>query len=130
MARYGPADATVTYNGTLAPGVTVIGALSPEANLEEITPLGVAWESSAPVGVSKMAPIVLEEPYDSAASPTLRALVEAVGLGGTATLLVKYGGTKTTSVSTLVQKIERPIARGALSKFRATLQPTGTVTEV
>jgi len=128
MARYGPADVTVTYNGNLIPDVTVIGEITKEMILEETTPFGVAWEQHASVGVGRVAPITLEAPYSDDAT-FLRARAEAVGIGGTATLLLVFGGAKSLSVSTVVMSITRTLERGALNRIAVELQPTGTPTE-
>lgn len=128
MPRYGPADCTVTYNGSVVPNVTVIGDLDKLALEEEITPLGTAWETHGYVGVKKLNPVTLEAPYSDTAGE-LAIVAETVGLGGIATLLVTLGGTKTMSVSTILTGHRRTVARGAISKSVVTLQPTGTVTE-
>lgn len=128
MARYGPDDVIVSWGGTVVPDVTVIGDIPKEAILEEITPVGSSWETHAPVGVSRAGPVTLEAPYSDDAG-NLQALIAATGVGGTATLLLTFGGTKTLSVSCIVRSIGRNIARGALTRFSAVLQPTGTVTE-
>jgi hypothetical protein len=128
MARYGPADAEISYSATVIPDATVIGDLSREVITEEITPIGADDETHASVGVKRMAPITIEAPY-SDDSNNLQDKLFDVGLGGTATLLVTFGGTKTVSVSTILQKIDRVITRGRLSIVRGTLVPTGAVTE-
>ena len=126
--RYGPADADVTYNSQLLPDVTVISDITVEALMNEITPIGVGWETHAGVGVKRAPTITLEAPYADD-SNNLRDEVETVGLGNAATLLIAFGGSKTVSVSAIVQSITRNISRGNLTVFRAVLQPTGVVTE-
>ena len=129
MARYGPADVTVTYSAQLLADVTVIGDIPKEAITEEITPFGQAWEQHANVGVSRMGEITLEAPYSDDQN-LLRDKLDDVGIGGTATLLLAFGGTKTLSVSTILKSVTRNLSRGALSKVSAVLQPTGIPTEV
>jgi hypothetical protein len=128
MSRYGPADAAITYNGQLIPDATAITDLKLGALEEEITPIGSAWETHAYVGVKRMPPITVEAPYADDASQLLTT-AEAVGVGGTATLLVGFGGTKTSSVSTILKSLSRAIKRGALTLTQVELIPTGTVTE-
>lgn len=128
MPRYGPADCTVTYNGSLVPDVTVVSDVSKEMLLEEITPLGVAWETHGAVGVKRLGEISLEAPYSDVAG-NLSIVAETIGLGGVATLLITFGGTKTMSVSTILRGHQRMISRGAISRSVVRLQPTGTVTE-
>lgn len=128
MARYGPADVNVTYNGQDVPDVTVVGGISKEMILEEITPVGSAWETHAKVGVGRFAAITLEAPFSDDAN-NLSDAGDDVGVGGTASLILLFGGTKQLTISTILQSIQRNIARGALTKTVLTLQPTGVPTE-
>lgn len=128
MARYGPADAAVTYASQAIADCTVISDIDVEALLEEITPIGSAWETHAAVGVKRAGEITLEAPYSDDAN-NLRDKADDTGLGGTATLLITFGSTKTFSVSTVLKSMKRQIRRGAITHFSVTLQPTGTVTE-
>lgn len=128
MARYGPADVNVTYNGQDVPDVTVVGEINKEAITEEITPVGSAWETHAKVGVGRLGEITLEAPY-SDDSNNLSDAGDDVGIGGTAALILLFGGTKQLTISTILKSIQRNIARGALTKTVLTLQTTGTPTE-
>lgn len=129
MARYGPADVAITYSAQALANVTMMSNLTKEMITEEITPLGDDWETHASVGVGRLGEITLEAPYTDD-SNLLADKLDDVGIGGTATLLIGWGGTKTTSVSTILRRIERETARGALTKVRGILQPTGQPTEV
>ena len=129
MARYGPADADVTYASQLIPDCTVVGSIERVARMEEITPIGSAVETHAYIGVTGGGIITLSAPYSDDAN-NLRDKADDTGLGGTATLLIAFGGTKTVSVSTVQVAQRRNIARGALTLFEVDLQPTGTYTEV
>lgn len=128
MARYGPADVSVTYASQAIADCTVISDIDVEALLQEITPFGSAWETHAAVGVKRSSPITLEAPYSDDGN-LLRDKADDTGLGGTATLTIVFGGTKSYSVSTVLQSMKRSIQRGSLTNFAVTLQPTGTVTE-
>lgn len=128
MARYGPADAAVTYSSQAISDVTVIGNIERMARNQEITPIGASAETHAYIGVTGMGIVTLEAPY-SDDSNNLRDKADDVGLGGTATLLITFGGTKTVSVSTIQVAQRRNIQRGSLTVFQVDLQPTGTVTE-
>jgi len=129
MARYGPADVTVTYAGQVLADVTVIGDIPKEMITEEITPLGSAWETHASVGVARLGEIMLEAPY-SDDNNLLRDKLDDVGIGGTATLLISFGGAKSLSVSTILRRIVRNITRGQLSRVQGVLQTTGAPTEL
>lgn len=129
MARYGPGDVAITYSAQALDDVTMMSDMSHEMITEEITAFGQDDETHAPVGVRRMGPITLEAPYTDDSNDLADKLSD-VGLGGTATLLIGWGGTKTTSVSTILQSIQRVASRGVLTKVRGVLQPTGAVTEV
>lgn len=128
MARYSPADASFSWAAALVPDVTIIGDFDKEAILEEITPIGVAWETHAKVGVSRLAPVTVEAPYSTTAGD-LAVVADTATVGGTVAIIVTFGGSKTCSFSSVVKSIKRTIARGALDKTVVTLQPTGPITE-
>ncbi len=128
MARYGPGDAAVTYATQALTDVTVITDIDAEMLLEEITAIGDDNEVHASVGVKRYPVITLTAPY-SDDSNLLRDKADDTGLGGTATLLIAFGGSKTFSISTILKSTKRVISRGALTRFEATLQPTGAATE-
>ena len=128
MARYGPADVTVNYSSQAIADCTVIGDINKEMILEEITPFGSAWEQHASVGVGRLGEITLEAPY-SDDSNLLRDKLDDVGIGGTATLVITFGGAKSLSISTVLKSITRNVSRGALTVVRGTLQTTGQPTE-
>lgn len=128
MARYGPADVTVTYSAQLVPDVTVVGEINKEMIVQEITPVGSAWETHASVGVGRLGEIILEAPYSDDQN-NLRDKLDDVGIGGTATLVLVFGGTKQLSISTVLKRIDRNIQRGNLTLVRGVLQTTGAPTE-
>lgn len=128
MARYGPADASVSLGGSPVPDVTVIGSLDKMATLEEVTPIGDDAQSHGYVGVYGMNSITLEAPYSTTAGD-LAPVGDALGLGGTVAVVITLGGTKTVSFSALVKTIKRPIARGKYTLYQLELQPSGTITE-
>lgn len=128
MARYGPDDVAVTYAAQALDDVTVIGNITKEAILEEITPFGSAWQTHAAAGVSFFGEITLEAPYTDD-SNDLADKLDDTGLGGTANLVILFGGSKQLTISTILKRIEREASRGALTKVRGILQPTGSPTE-
>ena len=99
-----------------------------EAILEEITAAGDADEAHAKVGLNKVNPITMGGAFDDTATTGPDAIFNAIG--DTRTLKVTWGGTKTSQVETIITNYVRTPARGELTKFTVTLQPTGAVTEV
>lgn len=128
MARYGPADVTVNWNSTSIPDCTAITDVQTEALIEEVTALGDSVESHAAVGVSRWGELTLEAPYADDANQLQEETEDQVGLGGSATLTLTFGGSNTISATCIVKSVMRVMERGALTKFRAVLQPTGTIT--
>lgn len=118
----------MSLGGSNVPDVTVVGDLTKEAIIEEVTPIGSAWETHASVGVKRLGPITLEAPYSTTAGD-LAVVGDTAGVGATLAVIVTIGGTKTVSFSSVVKSIKRTAARGALTKYVLELQPTSTITE-
>lgn len=138
MANYGPSSIIVQVDDSagvlrvMTPYILSINDISIEAVMEETQSFGDAWRESLAVGVRFMGDIVLGGLFDDAASTGPDAIFIGVATGptvATRTFSIAYGGTKTTSVETLIQKYVRKPDRNALTKFEATLRPTGAVTE-
>lgn len=112
--------------------VTSIGSVEIESLLEESHSFGDAWFESLATGVRRMSDVVLGGFFDDTSSTGPDAIWNAVADGPTATsrtLLITWGGSKTTSVEVLITKYSRTAVRNELTKFEVTLTPTGTVTE-
>jgi hypothetical protein len=139
MAKYGPSSIVIEYDnsgGTLtniSQYVLEINDVSVENILEETHSFGDSWEESLPIGVGKVAEVTLTGLYDDTASTGPDALFAnrvPEGPGTTTrTLKITWGSTKTTSVETQLASYVRTADRGALTRWSATLQPTGAVTE-
>ena len=65
MAIYGPADTDVSLAGSSVPDVTVMSDLDEISLNEETTPLGVAAQTHAYVGVYGYPPVTFTAPYSS-----------------------------------------------------------------
>jgi hypothetical protein len=140
MANYGPTSCTVHYDITDGGALTDITAyvqsindIAIEEMMEETRSLGDAWEEFLPLGVVKHAQIELSGLYDDAASPAPNALFGGrIPIGPAAvtrTFKIVYGSTKSTTVETHLVSFTRTADKGALTRYKAVLQPTGTVTE-
>jgi len=139
VAKYGSPSVTINFDksdGTtvvdVSQYITEINDVDVEALMEETHTFGDSWTESTPVGLRKMADIKLTGFYDDTATTGPDALFNAVASSPsstTRTLQIVYGGTKSTSVETHIQKYSRKLDRGKLHKFTVTLQPTGTLTE-
>jgi hypothetical protein len=140
MAKYGPASLRVEYDnsaGTLvdiSQHVLEINDVSVENLVEMTRSFGDSWDESLPIGVGKMSDVTISGVYDDTAATAPDALfanrVPELPGANTRTLKLTWGGTKTTSVETVLMKYDRTADRTALTKWSATLRPTGAVTEV
>jgi hypothetical protein len=140
MAKYGPASLRVEYDnsgGTLtdiSQHVLEINDVSVENLIEMTRTFGDSWDESLPIGVGKMSDVTISGVYDDTAATAPDALfanrVPELPGANTRTLKLTWGGTKTTSVETVLMKYDRTADRTALTKWSATLRPTGAVTEV
>lgn len=139
MAKYGSSSLNIqidsTEGGTLtdiSQHVLSINNVDVEGMTEESHTFGDAWVESLPIGVRKMNDIVLEGFFDDAASTGPNAIfigVQNSPANLTRTLQLTWGGTKVTTVEVWIAKYERLGTRGNLTRYRATLRPTGAVTE-
>lgn len=128
MAIYGPADCDVSLAASSVPDVTVVSDLDELSINEETTPLGVAAQTHAYVGVYGMAPVTFEAPYSTTAGD-LAVVGSGLSRGGTVAVIITIGGSKTVSFSSIVTNRKRVFSRGQLTKYQLTVQPTGTITE-
>ncbi len=134
MANYGPADFKITYDSTdITQYVMTINDVSVEQAVEEVHSLGDAWEEYLNVGVGKIGAIELGGLYDDTASTGPDALFKITTPAGPATagkvLVITWGGSKTTTVTVFKTKYTRKADRNGITKYTATLQPSGQPTE-
>lgn len=134
MATYGSDDLKIEIDnasGTLVDmtsHITEINDVELEAALEESTPFGAAWATSLASGVKLMAEIEITGFYDDTAG-TGPDDVLGGGLGDTRTYAHTWGGTKKTTVEAIITKYARIAKVKESTKYKATLTPTGAVTE-
>ena len=140
MALYGSDDVTIVIDSTAGTTVDVtqsiqeINGLDVEAMLEESHTFGDSWVEQLFTGIRKMGDITVKGNFDDAASTSFDVIFNDPGntkTSGTTTrtLVVKYGGTKTTSVEVWIKNYRRMPSRGAITKAEAVLVPSGAVTE-
>jgi len=140
MANSTPAGIVVMYDnvgGTpvdISQFVLSIGEISVESAFEEVHSFGDSWEEHLPVGIGKSGQIELGGLYDDAGggpdSVFADRVPEVPGVTATRTLTITWVGSKTTSFETYLVAYKRAPDRNALTKWSATLQPTGAFTEV
>jgi hypothetical protein len=124
---YGSKDVTINYASTdITPYVDPQTTIEREAILKSTTPFGVVWPTWADTGSKRLAPLTFGGVERFETSTGCRVKFPE---GTSGSLVVTYGGTKTTTVTCIVQKFKTVLATETLHVFEITLQPTGTVTE-
>lgn len=126
VTYYGSKDVAVAYGATTVTSLLFgNGSVEREAILQEVTPFGVAFPAWAATGMKKMADLTFSGVEDFGTTTSRSVFAE----GTSASLVVTYGGAKTTTVTCLVAKYSTAIATDKLHVFTVTLRPTGTITE-
>ena len=110
--------------------VQEIGGIEIEALTEDSGGFGDSWEEVLATGLKKVGGLTIKGIYDDTATTGPNVIWNAAGNTTSRTLKVTWGGSKTTSVETIITKYVRAPQRGALTKFEVTLAATGAVTEV
>lgn len=137
MAKYGPSSVAITLDdsgGTarnLSQYITSIGGIKINAGMVDSTGFGDSWKESLSTGVRSMDDISIEAWYDDTSNTTDAVLGDVAN--GPAdqqkTLVVTYGGSKTTTVEGWIVDYERVLDRDSLHLVRATFRPSGAATE-
>ena len=137
MAKYGPSSVAVTLDdsgGTarnLSQYITSLGGIKINAGMVDSTGFGDSWKESLSTGVRSMDDISIEAWYDDTSNTTdaVRGDVANGPADQQKTLVVTYGGSKTTTVEGWIVDYERVLDRDSLHVVRATFRPSGAATE-
>lgn len=138
MAKYGSNSVVIKLDSTdggslvdISQYVLGINGVSIEKLVEESHTFGDAWFEALQTGLSKMDDVELDLFYDDTASTGPDAILNigTITHAATRTLEITYGSTKKSTVETWITKYQRLPKRGELTKAKATLKPTGSVTE-
>lgn len=139
MANYGPADLTIEYDnaaGTLVDitaHVLSVNDVDVENITEEVRPFGASWDVHKAIGVGRMPVVEIGGVFDDTAATSPDALlanrVPEGPAASTRSLKFSWGGSKTTTVETVLLAYRRSVDKNGLTRWMARLQPTGSVTE-
>lgn len=136
MANSIPSGITIEYDNSggslvdISQYVMTINGFSVEQILEEVHTFGDSWEEQLPVGIGRAGTVELGGLYDDTNIDALFAgEIPQTPTDNTRTLKITWVGAKTSSVETWLVNYVRSPDRGALTKYAATLQTTGAVTE-
>jgi len=133
MAKYGSNSFAISYNSTNMTAHThSINSVDVESLMEDSKPLGAAWAESLATGAQLMNDVEVEGLYDDAAGgpDAVYRAARPTGPSSTpSTLVLTWGSTKTTTVDAFVTKFGRMVTKNQVTRYKATLKPTGAVAE-
>jgi hypothetical protein len=138
MAKYGSNSFVVSIDNSGGTPVTMtdyirsIGDVDVKAMMQESTAFGDAWMEKLATGMLEAGSITLGGYYDDTATTGPDVIFNDVATGptdSTRTLLLTWGGSKTTSAEVWISAYKRTATVGELTAFEVTLEYTGTVTE-
>lgn len=132
MANYGPNSLIISFTDSgatpriMTPFVRTFNGMDVQAILVDNTTFGVAWQQWLYSNINKVAPVTMRGRYDDVALGP-NAIFNAPG--ATRTLLVTWGGSKTSSSSALIADFKRIPVVNDLLDYEVTVNLSGTVTE-
>lgn len=135
MAKYSSVNLTLTFGGTaMTAYIDEIDPYVVEALIEDGRPFGSAWPVKIPVGEYEIPDISVGGFYDDTAvsGPDVKFGVGAMPTGpasASASLVITWGGTKTTTVSCFISRYERIASKNKITRFKARLTFTGQSVE-
>jgi hypothetical protein len=133
--KYGSQSVTITYDD--GPGgtgravtnfVLQMGGVKITAVTEPSHAFGDSWEEHTPVGIGRMEALDLEGHWDTTATTGPHVVFIAPDDGpqdSTRTLVVVFGDSKTMTVETRLTAYEVLGVNGNLTRFKASILPTG-----
>jgi hypothetical protein len=116
---------------TITNYVLTIGEASITSKTEASHAFGDSWEEVLPVGQKSVAPIDIEGHWDTTATSGPHAVMNDPDddpNGGTRTLTLGFGDSKTWTVEGFLTKYSVVAQVGALTRFKATFTPSGEAT--
>jgi hypothetical protein len=135
MAKYGASAFVMSFGGTdITAHIQSINAFDIEAITEDSKSFGDTWGEVLPTGDKQASDVEIEGFYDDAAGGPVAVLQAALAaISGPATaasaVVLTWGGGKTSSFNAFCVKFSRIAQRNQITRYRATVRPTGAVTE-
>lgn len=135
MAKYTFADGVFKIDATdggalqdMSQHVDTLGGFKVTRIMEESHTLGDAWVESLFAGIRKGEDFTVEGAYDDTAATGPNATFNGTHTV-TRSVEITYGSTKKSTFEAWIVDFERVMARDKVTRYRATIRPTGTVTE-
>ena len=134
MAKYGSNTVQISFDGDdISAHILSINGVKIMSMFESDSHgFNKAWAETLATGLKRVEPIEIEGFYDDVANAPHEQFKETADGPATATknIVFTWGGSKTTTIKTLIESYERLPSRGQLTRYKARLVPTGAVTEV
>lgn len=128
MAKYSSKDLDLTVGGTsMKAHILDDVTLGIEVVTEEATAFGDTWEAHVSTGIKRGEPITVGGYYDDTVTTGPDAKFNV--LGTTLSIVVTWGGSKTSTFSAIAKKYDRVAKVNNMTRYVATLLPTGAITE-
>jgi len=138
VAKYSSSSVSVVIDNSSGSGVNLtqyiqtIGGFDIEAQTEESHSFGDSWVENLATGIRRGSDLVIGGIYDDTSTTGPDAILNAVASApstSTRTVVLTYGGSKTSTFEANILRYNRTPVRNELTKFECTLQVTGAVTE-
>ena len=133
MAKYGTSDFILSFGGTAMTAHTQsVNGFDVESNMEDSQSFGVSWAATLATGTKKASDLEVEGFYDDAAGGPSAVYLAALPTGpatATSAVIITWGSTKTSSFAAYCVKFSRMATRNQITRYKATIRPSGAVTE-
>ena len=135
MAKYGFDAFAVSFDNAAASPVVMsnyidtVNGFNISAEFVEGHAAGDSWVEQLFAGLKRGADVVIGGVYDDTASTGPDVIFNAPGTTTSRTLLITWGGSKTSSMETHIKSYMRTPTRGGLTRYEVTLTITGAITE-
>lgn len=133
MTKYTSADIAITYDNSAGTPVNVsqyitdFNGIPIQAIVQDTHTFGDSWVERTFAGVKDIGEITLKGFYDDTVTTGPDAVFNRVGNTTNGTLLIGWGGSKTTTFETTIKSYNRTAGRGQLVGFEVVLvMVTGT----
>lgn len=133
MAKYGSNSFDISFGGTsMKAHVQTINQFDVEALTEDSQAFGDIWGAVLPTGTKRASDVEIGGLYDDAAGGPSAVLLAALPAGpatAASAIILTWGGAKTSSFNAFMVKFGRQATRNGVTRYTATLRPTGAVSE-
>ncbi len=134
MAKHGSNSFAFSFGGTnMTAHIQSINSFDVESIMEDSKSLGDAWAEVLATGAQQVSsPVEVEGLYDDAAGgpdAVFRAARPTGPSSSSSEVIITWGGSKTSTFQAFCTKFSRMVTKNNITRYKATITPTGAVTE-